>query len=238
VLEETLTDPGSSTEDSGETIGFESTRRSANPDKIALIVAGVHRSGTSALTRVLNLLGATLPDQILPPGRGNERGFWEPRAIVELNDEILWGFGSDWFDIRPLPEGWFQRAVANGYIDRIMTVLESSYHGSPFIVIKDPRIARLAPLYFAALDRMRYMPRMILPVRHPSETAASLHGRNRPGQVERVGDGAGKATPILHQPFIADPDPFVGAGCSLGFQHVADPDQFANTGIGAVAPVQ
>lgn len=187
MLEDILTDPASSTEDSGEAISFNTTgRRSAKPDRIALIVGGVGRSGTSALTRVLNLLGATLPDQVIPPGWGNERGFWEPRAIVELNDEILRGFGSDWSDIRPLPAGWHQRAVANGYIDRIITVLERSYHGNPLIVIKDPRICRLAPLYFAALDRLRYTPRMILPVRHPSETVASLHRRD--GTDPRIGE--------------------------------------------------
>ncbi len=153
-------------------------RLAAAPEKIALIVGGVGRSGTSALTRVLNLLGATLPEQVIPPGWGNEKGFWEPRAIVELSDEILRGFGSNYFDTRPLPGDWYQRAAANGYVERIAGTIERSYRGGRLIVIKDPRICRLGRLYFAALDRLGYTPRIILPVRQPGETVASLHRRD------------------------------------------------------------
>ena len=150
----------------------------AQPARIALIIGGVGRSGTSALTRVLNLLGAMVPDRTLPPGLGNDKGFWEPSDIVALNDEILRSFGSDWYDTSPLPEGWYQCAVANGYLDRIVTEIERAYRGEPLIALKDPRLCRLGPLYFAALGRLRYVPRIILPVRHPGEMIGSLILRN------------------------------------------------------------
>ena len=54
--------------------------------KVALLVMGVGRSGTSAVTRVLNLLGAALPAKTLAANYGNERGYWEPLSIYTLSE--------------------------------------------------------------------------------------------------------------------------------------------------------
>jgi len=62
---------------------------SAMHDRTAIFVLGMHRSGTSALTRVFSFLGASLPRNLYPPGLGNETGHWEPEAAVQLNDRIL-----------------------------------------------------------------------------------------------------------------------------------------------------
>jgi len=48
----------------------------------ALVVLGMHRSGTSALTRVLNLCGAYLPDKLRPPSWGQTtKGSGRPRTL-------------------------------------------------------------------------------------------------------------------------------------------------------------
>ena len=44
---------------------------SSGSDRICLLVLGMHRSGTSALTRVLSLLGADLPTTLLSGTRAN-----------------------------------------------------------------------------------------------------------------------------------------------------------------------
>jgi hypothetical protein len=65
----------------------------------AILVAGMHRSGTSALTRMVNLLGAALPEDLLPASRGNELGHWEPAKIVELHDKMLESAHSGWDNV-------------------------------------------------------------------------------------------------------------------------------------------
>jgi hypothetical protein len=40
----------------------------------ALMILGMHRTGTSALTRVLNLLGVFVGDKLLSPGEDNING--------------------------------------------------------------------------------------------------------------------------------------------------------------------
>ena len=146
--------------------------------RVALLVIGVGRSGTSALTRVLNLLGAALPANTLAANSGNERGHWEPSSILALSEEILSVHGSDWHDPRPFPKAWFASSEAAVFVERAKIIIEDDYDGAPLIVIKEPRICRLAPIYLAALDRAGYASRVAIPLRHPSEVAASLKRRD------------------------------------------------------------
>ena len=149
-------------------------RSSSVEPKIALLVMGVARSGTSALARVLSLLGAGLPRDIMGPGLGNERGFWESNRIVALSDEMLGVHSSDWFDPRPFPRRWFANEEAMTFVDRAAALLENDYEGAPLIVVKDPRICRLVPIYTAALERAGYSARVVVTLRHPIEVIESL----------------------------------------------------------------
>ena len=146
--------------------------------KVALLVMGVGRSGTSALTRILNLLGAALPPKTLAANSGNERGHWEPLSIYTLSEEILSIHSSNWYDTRSFPKPWFASSESGVFIERAKAIIEDDYDGASLIVIKEPRICRLAPIYLAALDRAGYASRVVIPLRHPSEVAASLKQRD------------------------------------------------------------
>ena len=79
----------------------------------ALVVVGMHRSGTSAVTRLLNLLGTDLPRDLMPPLEGdNALGFWEGREISEAHDALLEAAGSSWHDLAPRAESWFDSATS------------------------------------------------------------------------------------------------------------------------------
>ncbi len=74
--------------------------------RTAVVVLGMHRSGTSALARVLNLCGAYLPDELMSPRHyDNPTGFWEPEAIVKLNDRVLRQLGGAWNRVDVPPPG-------------------------------------------------------------------------------------------------------------------------------------
>ena len=69
--------------------------------KQALVVLGMHRSGTSALARVLNLCGAFLPDNRRPAKlNNNDKGFWESEEIIQLNERLLKAMGASWLDTK------------------------------------------------------------------------------------------------------------------------------------------
>ena len=47
-----------------------------------VVVLGMHRSGTSALTKALELFGIDLGTDLLPPQDDNPKGFFEDRGLV------------------------------------------------------------------------------------------------------------------------------------------------------------
>src|ERR1700687_3100040 len=65
---------------------YAGSRRSRSFMPVA--IAGVHRSGTSLIARALSSCGLYLGDEneLMPPGAGNDEGFWENVKFVEIND--------------------------------------------------------------------------------------------------------------------------------------------------------
>jgi hypothetical protein len=76
----------------------------------AVVILGMHRSGTSALTGVLGLAGAGLPANLMPATPANPRGYFESQLLYELHEEILAEAGVTWQDLLPPPPDWFARS--------------------------------------------------------------------------------------------------------------------------------
>jgi hypothetical protein len=150
----------------------------AKTGQTALIVAGMHRSGTSALTKVLNILGAGLPNNLMPPGEYNLRGFCESESIRQIHDQILASAGSYWDNTSGIPSAWFASPAAPEYEEKLLEILVQDMSELPLYVIKDPRICRVIPLWLKVFKRLGTEVRFILPLRHPLEIAASLKKRD------------------------------------------------------------
>ena len=147
-------------------------------EKIAILVAGMHRSGTSLLTRVLNISGCDLPATLLEANPTNETGHWESRKIVFLNDEILASAGSSWRDWNPFNPQWYASPVAGRFCRRAQEALVDEFGDSPFFVLKDPRICRLLPFWIEAVRAYGAEPMIVSPIRNPLDVAASLEKRD------------------------------------------------------------
>lgn len=146
--------------------------------RTCMVVLGMHRSGTSAVTRVANLLGWDLPRDIMGASEGNHFGHWEPNAVVTLNDMLLESAGSNWRDWQAISETWLSSDFKGHYVEKAAQVLVSEYADSPLFVLKDPRICRIAPLWFEAIEAIGAKPVVAMPVRNPIEVAESLASRD------------------------------------------------------------
>ena len=145
----------------------------------ALLVVGMHRSGTSAVTRVLSLLGAALPSRLMPPkAHDNTPGYWESQDIADIHDDLLDSLGSAWDDVSLLPENWQTSDTARRYQDQLQAVLERDFRSTPLFVLKDPRLCRLLPMWIDMLPHFRARTDFVLPIRNPLEVAASLQARS------------------------------------------------------------
>jgi hypothetical protein len=143
----------------------------------ALLILGMHRSGTSAVTRVANLLGADIGKDILLPGQGNSEGFWEHHEAMQTNHYLLEAFGRTWFDIRSLPQGWQEQQPGLDALARIKAIIQKEFASKPLVAVKDPRMCLTAPLWIEAFEASGFEVQCLLVVRDPREVADSLHAR-------------------------------------------------------------
>jgi len=143
----------------------------------AILVLGMHRSGTSAVTRVINLLGADLGGDLLPPAEDNALGFWEHRGIVKIHEELLDALGSSWHSVQPLPAGWLSTTAAITARGKLIDTLRE-FSNAPLWAVKDPRLCRLLPLWLLVLDDLNVRAHAVFVVRHPDEVGQSLLTRD------------------------------------------------------------
>lgn len=148
----------------------------AAPVREAILVLGMHRSGTSALTRILEILGAQTPKNQIGAGVQNPKGFFEATSVARFNDRLLARQGLSWDCLTshsgaglPVPQEIFDEALG---------ILEAEFGDAPLIALKDPRICRLAPFWTQVLQQRGARPLVLITLRNPLEVAQSLQRRN------------------------------------------------------------
>lgn len=145
---------------------------------VALFVLGNGRSGTSALARVLSLCGGVLPPGLLGATSENPRGFFEPRAVIHLNQAILHHHGSSGYDMAldSYQDGAFDVDQNAVWIAKTKDYL-SSLPAAPLVVIKEPKTTTVCGIWFEAARQAGFDVAAVIAVRHPAEIIGSLAKR-------------------------------------------------------------
>jgi len=146
--------------------------------RTAYLVLGMHRSGTSAVTQLLALAGASLPANVMPGDEHNAKGYFEPWKIAIFDDERLRAAGSAWDDpfaypFRPLPP-----EEERAWRDRALAMFDEEFGKATWPLMKDPRATVLLPLWREVLAARDVGIRCVIPVRHPLAVAGSLGRRD------------------------------------------------------------
>ena len=151
---------------------------SVSSPKSCVLVLGMHRSGTSALTRALHSSGLCVTTDNLPANEANPHGYFESRSLMDVNDRILAELGGEWSAPPDLEEGFEQApqliqlsGLARATLQRVLPA------GA---VWKDPRNCLLMPIWRQMIDERS--PALLI-WREPSEVARSLGKRNQYSQV-------------------------------------------------------
>ncbi len=160
----------------------------------AVLVLGMHRSGTSALTRIVSLLGAGLPRDLMPPTDDNPEGYWESRRIARFNNRLLESAGTRWNDDAAIPDAWHGDPARAADRAEARSLIDEEFGAAPLVVLKDPRLCRLLPFWKTVLDEARVQCHAVLMLRDPLEVARSLAARMavdpfRPAAVPAISRG-------------------------------------------------
>lgn len=154
------------------------TTQSVGRPPIVLVV-GMHRSGTSAVTGALEHLGLALPrpEDQLRVAHDNPRGHFESVSLLRLGDAILGRLGGSWAAPPDLAEGFeLSPALASLRSRARGTLSEAFPPRARALAWKDPRLCLLLPFWLPLLaDRLVVI---LLVHRDPIDVAASLQRRD------------------------------------------------------------
>jgi GT2 family glycosyltransferase/cytochrome c-type biogenesis protein CcmH/NrfG len=138
-------------------------------------IAGMHRSGTSMVTRILNQCGLYLGPQekIMPPGFDNPEGFWENIDFVAINDKILAFLNGAW-DYPPKVDDKIWKGPELEKFRNEARRLIDEFKGREPWGWKDPRNSLTLPFWKQIISDLK----TLIIVRNPLDVALSIHKRN------------------------------------------------------------
>jgi glycosyltransferase involved in cell wall biosynthesis len=146
-----------------------------SPRPRQLIILGMHRSGTSAVTGVLGRLGLYVGQlhELLAADEANLAGYWERQDVLALNQTLLSRHLADAYQIGHLPAGAARSFNEPDLHSRAKAIVANLDMHGPW-VMKDPRLCLTLPFWFSVLSA----PVCVIVTRHPLEIAASLWRRD------------------------------------------------------------
>jgi hypothetical protein len=162
---------GAVVEANGRSDGTAASGSSVEP--LVVCVAGMHRSGTSMVARMLHTCGINVgPEQELAmPAPDNEEGFWENADFVSLNDSLLKQLGGSWDNAPAEPRRW-ESDELGALRDRALELIRKNDH-APW-GWKDPRSSLTLPFWKQLLPALK----VVICLRNPLEVAQSLATRD------------------------------------------------------------
>lgn len=145
----------------------------------AILVIGMHRSGTSAVSGLLAEMGVFMGKTLFAAQKGvNEKGFYENSQLVALNeqvlDELLWSWDDPLAECiaRCIPD------IRSVYTKKGNDVIAKGYESQSAWGMKDPRTTLLLPFWQKIIEQSNIDATYVLMVRSPLEVYASLKKRD------------------------------------------------------------
>ena len=154
----------------------------ANDPKKKRIIAviGVQRSGTSAITKGLQVLGVNLggfygQDVV---GPDNEKGYFEDLEISFLDISMLNSIGYTWDNpVLPVFDDNTKQVLSSFYLIAA-NILQRRFESTNLFGRKDPLIARLLPLWNETFKDVGAEVSYIIACRNPLSVAKSMEKRD------------------------------------------------------------
>lgn len=155
-------------------------QRDVSPQR-AIIIVGVGRSGTSAITRAVRALGVDLGED-LKPGRGkNPAGFFEDEDLRRITNRVKKALGIRGASVSLIePEQWERPAIRALRAEAVDTILRR-FGKSPVWGFKHGRTLRLLPFWRAVFHTLDLDVRYVMAIRNPLSVARS-RARLDPGR--------------------------------------------------------
>lgn len=147
--------------------------------KNLFLILGMHRSATSLTAGILSSYGIYIgqEEDLWEADINNQAGYFENKYVVLLNDKILYEHCLNWATIPKKINTIKNTKYTNEIDDIIKNILEKSSNNQD-ILIKDPRMCLLEPIWKLEFIKFGLTENIIVVFRHPFEVAKSLQIRD------------------------------------------------------------
>ncbi len=144
-----------------------------------VLVLGMHRSGTSLVTSLIEAAGFCCGKYPMKPSKDNPNGYWEDELIVEINNKLLSSLGLYWFSLvwLDLPR-LKQSPVYEELLETASNYLQTLLTDNKKVVIKDPRMCILLPFWLEVVSGIDTEIKVVMVKRNFFSTARSLVKRD------------------------------------------------------------
>lgn len=145
-----------------------------------VVVMGMHRSGTSAMARALEVLGVEIGDTLMPPVKGdNDKGYFEDLDLYALNEKILNAVNSNWEQLSFIDVNHTEHLVSSEYFLEAVDLLRNKRKGKAILGVKDPRFSKLILFWRKVINYCEFNAAYIIMVRNPISVIRSMGARGR-----------------------------------------------------------
>lgn len=152
------------------------------------VVLGMHRSGTSALAKLLNNLGLASGDRLLPANEHNADGHFEDIDVLAIDETVLKRLGTVWH--LPLNPSRLTQALDRGdlaeELSQAAALIKDRVARYPNWFVKEPRLSLLMPFWQRVFAQEGISARYVWMVRHPAQVDASLKARDQLGSIHNT----------------------------------------------------
>jgi hypothetical protein len=137
----------------------------------------MHRSGTSMLTRLLNISGVYLGEnhELVGAAESNIKGHWENKKIKDINDEILNILGGASYNPPNLPQKWYLNKDLDSITIKAQQYLNNAFSKKAVWGWKDPRTCLTFPFWENILETEEI--KIVIIIRNSLAVAQSLKKR-------------------------------------------------------------
>lgn len=143
--------------------------------KKLILVLGMKRSGTSALTKGLEVMGVSLGDYLMPPNEFNKKGYWEDWDFHELNFEMLKACTQNRARrILALSEKETAYLLSSHYAERASHLLLKKIPQDQPFAFKVPTSSLLIPFWKKICDQLDILLSVVIALRNPISVANSV----------------------------------------------------------------
>ncbi|NNM87770.1 MAG: glycosyltransferase [Phycisphaerae bacterium] len=146
--------------------------------KTIIVVLGMHRSGTSSLAGVLNLLGIRAGDNCIPGDSSNPKGYFEDKVIHHVNSRLMVAMGANWDTLGLNRAGFPDETTFEAIFADACELIRSRLEMTDIWFFKDPRTCRLLPFWQKIFRQLNLRELYLVCVRNPLSVAASLQQRD------------------------------------------------------------